>query len=54
MEMVYNTFFESLGKYQDAFVILGGDFNACMYVNDSLNRVKTKQEPALADLNKAK
>ena len=49
MEKVYDKIFEFLDKHPDAFVIMGGDLNACMAENDSLNRVKTKQESYLTD-----
>jgi hypothetical protein len=42
MQKVYDNIFELLNKHPDAFIILGEDFNACMSVNDSLNRVNTK------------
>ena len=40
MEMVYDKIFEIVDRHTDAFLILGGDFNACMSDNDSLNRNK--------------
>jgi exonuclease III len=44
MEKVYNYISHLLDLHPHAFVIMGGDFNACMSANDSLNRVKTKKE----------
>ena len=53
MEKVYDKIFELLDKHPDAFVILGGDFNACMSDNDSLNRVKSKHETNFTEQIKA-
>jgi hypothetical protein len=39
-----------LDRHPNAFFIMGGDFNSCMSENDSLNRLKTKQESYLTDL----
>jgi hypothetical protein len=47
MEKVYDKIFELLNKHPDAFVVMGADFNACMFGNDSLNRLGTKQESNL-------
>jgi exonuclease III len=49
MEKVYDKTFELSDKNHDAFVIMVGYLNACMAENDSLNRVKTKQESYLPD-----
>ena len=35
---------ECIDRHPDAFVIMGGDFDACMSENDSLNRLSTRQE----------
>jgi hypothetical protein len=40
-------FFELLNKHPDALVILGGDFNTCKPLHDSLNRIKTKEKSYL-------
>jgi hypothetical protein len=47
MEKVYDKIIELLDKHPDAFVVMGGDFNACMSMNDSLNRLGTKQESGI-------
>ena len=38
MENVYDKIYEIMDRHTDAFLILGGDFNACMSANDSINR----------------
>ncbi len=53
MFMTNDEIFELLIKYPDAFVIMGGDFYACMSRNDSLNRLKTKLGSHLTDVIKA-
>jgi hypothetical protein len=53
MEKVYDKIFELLDKHPDAFVVMGGDFNACMSSNDYLNRLGTKQESNLAAMIKS-
>jgi hypothetical protein len=53
MKKIYDKIFELLDKHLDAFVILGGDFKACMSVNEYLKRVKTKQESYLTKYIKA-
>jgi hypothetical protein len=45
--------FELLDQHPVLFVTLKGNFNACMSVNDSLERVKTKQESDLIELVRA-
>ena len=45
MEMVYDKLYLVMDEHADAFLIMGGDFNACMCANsDSLNRTKTLNE----------
>ena len=39
-----------MDDHEDAFLIMGGDFNACMNMNaDSLNRIKSENEIKLTD-----
>ena len=40
---MYDKIFECADRHPDAFVIMGGDFDACMSENDSLNRLSTRQ-----------
>ena len=42
-----------MDRHTDAFVVLGGDFNACMSHNDSLNRAGSVNESVLTDYIKA-
>ena len=50
METVYDKVYETMDRHPDAFLIMGGDFNACMDVKlDSLNRNKTVSEQNLTD-----
>ena len=49
MEKVYDKIFELLDKHPDAFVVMGGDFNACMEDNDSLNRNMSASESRLTE-----
>ena len=53
MENVYDKIYELLDKHPDSFVVLGGDFNACMSEEDYLNRNKTRCETKLTDYIKA-
>jgi hypothetical protein len=52
MKMVYDKIFEILDKHPDEFDTLVVDFNACVPVSDSLNRLKTKQESYLTEFIK--
>ena len=49
MEKVYDEIYRLLDKHPDSFVVLGGDFNACMEDNDSLNRNKSASESRLTE-----
>ena len=50
LEMVYDKLYEIMDKHEDVFLIIGGDFNACMNPDqDSLNRTKTVNEVRLTD-----
>jgi hypothetical protein len=50
MEMVYDKIYEIMDRHTDAFLIMGGDFNACMVKEeDSINRAKTINECHLTD-----
>ena len=42
-----------MDSHADAFLILGGDINACMNENDYLNRTSSTKEIALVDYIKA-
>ena len=44
MEGVYDKIYDVMDRHGDAFLILGGDFNACMSDNDSLNRSSSVNE----------
>ena len=37
MENVYDKIYEIMDRHTDAFLILGGGFNACMSENDSIS-----------------
>ena len=40
MGTVYDKLFEIMDRHEDAFIVMGGDFNACMDANvDSINRI---------------
>ena len=53
MENVYDKIYEIMDRHTDAFLILGGDFNACMSANDSMNRAGSANERLLTDYIKA-
>jgi exonuclease III len=54
MEGVYVKLYEVMDRHVDAFLIMGGDFNACMNLGvDSLNRNKSLSENRLTDFIKA-
>ena len=44
MDGVYDRINDLMDRHPDAFLVLGGDFNACMSDNDSLNRIGTANE----------
>ena len=45
----YDKINELMDRHEDAFMILGGDSNAWMRVNDTLNRCTTANEVIFAD-----
>ena len=50
MESIYDKINEVMDRHEDAFVVLGGDFNACMSAErDSVNRAKVDAECTLPD-----
>ena len=50
MEMVYDKLNHIMNDHADAFLIMGGDFNACMNADlDSINRIKTENEIKLTE-----
>ena len=53
MEGAYDKIYNLMDRHPDAFLILGGDFNACMSQNDSLNRLGTLNEKILTDFIKS-
>ena len=53
MENVYDKMYEVMDRHTDAFIVLGGDFNACMSNNDSINRAGSVNESAFTDYIKA-
>jgi exonuclease III len=54
IESVYDKLYEVMDRHEDGFLIMGGDFNACMDTSlDSLNRTKTVSECRLTDFIKA-
>ena len=42
LEMVYEKLYEVMDNHSNAFLIMGGDFNACMSQLDYLNRNKSQ------------
>ena len=54
MRTVYDTLYQVMDYHADAFLIMGGDFNACMNVEtDSLNIVKSDNESKFTDYIKS-
>ena len=48
MRGVYDKIYECFDRHPDAFVIVGGYFNACLLGIDSLNRLRSRHELRLA------
>jgi exonuclease III len=53
MGKVYDKIFELMDKHPDAFLIMGGDFNACMSDGDSINRLSSRHETNLTNFIKS-
>ena len=53
MEGVYDKIYEVMDRHDDAFVVLAGDFNACMSPGDSMNRVGSVNESIFTDYVKS-
>jgi exonuclease III len=53
IESVYDKIYEVMDRHPDAFLILGGDLNACMTEKDFLNRNYPQSEVILMDYIKA-
>ncbi len=50
IDSVYTKILDILNSFPDCFIVLGGDFNACMTEKDYLNRNKLKPELELTTL----
>ena len=54
MGTVYDKIYELMDRHEDTFLIMGGDFKACMIASeDSINRNKSLNEEKLTDFIKA-
>ena len=53
MEKVYDKIYELMDNHPDAFLVMGGDFNACLSEGDSINRLSSRHETTLSDFIKS-